>query len=284
MELGSYCNRRCPWCPNGWHQRGQRREHMKESTWRALLRDLGAARYRGWLAFHNYNEPLADPHLFDRLRQARRALPRAHLEVLTNGDLLGRVTLRQLRTFGADLVRVTLYPPPQRAFDGPDKRALRAFMRRLGLLAKAPLRDRGSKIELHARQGRMRVIVRAPRLGHFTDRAGSVRMAELISRKRRRRQCLLPIHSAAVDYHGNLKLCCHIYDTLQPSNRPYVIGNVEKVAFTRLWASPRMQSLRAKLAAADFRGLAACARCSHRPTASLVRWIKRHYPVRPGER
>ena len=96
VELGTFCNRRCGWCPNAYSERGQQRRDMKDSTWEALLDDLHAARFRGWFAFHNYNEPLADPNLFARGERARARLPFAKLELHTNGDFLDRQTLTGL--------------------------------------------------------------------------------------------------------------------------------------------------------------------------------------------
>ena len=96
VEIGTFCNRRCRWCPNGWHERGRQHDRMATRTWRRLLADLRRAEYAGWLAFHNYNEPLADPTLREKVDQARRALPRARLAVYTNGDLLDRAMLDAL--------------------------------------------------------------------------------------------------------------------------------------------------------------------------------------------
>ncbi|MCU0701369.1 MAG: hypothetical protein MUC96_33080, partial [Myxococcaceae bacterium] len=41
VEIGTYCNRQCAWCPNGWHDRGleARSKSMRDETWRALLDD-----------------------------------------------------------------------------------------------------------------------------------------------------------------------------------------------------------------------------------------------------
>jgi hypothetical protein len=47
-------------------------------------------------------------------------------------------------------------------------------------------------------------------------------MTELASKWKRRAPCLLPVHSAAIDFHGTLKLCCHIYDTAAPEAAPYL--------------------------------------------------------------
>ena len=105
VELGSFCNRRCGWCPNAFSERGQTRNEMKDSTWAALLDSLSAARFAGWFAFHNYNEPLADPRLLERVADARERLPHAKLELHTNGDFLDRLMLDALAGLGVELVQ-----------------------------------------------------------------------------------------------------------------------------------------------------------------------------------
>jgi hypothetical protein len=279
VEIGSYCNRRCPWCPNGWHDRGQQRRAMRVAVWQALLDDLARCRYRGALGFHNYNEPLADPRLFTRIRQARRALSEARLVVYTNGDLLDRPMLERLASSGADALNVTLYPPAGRAFEAPQAAPLTRVARRLGLVRLGRAADNGRRIKQYARFGALRVLLAVPHIAHYHDRAGSVGLAALVSHRPRVLPCLLPYASAAIDYHGNLKLCCHIYDSLLPDNRPCVIGNVGEQPFSRLWRSARLQRLRRQLARADFSGLPACAACAHVMVDHQLSAVLADYPV-----
>jgi pyruvate-formate lyase-activating enzyme len=264
VEIGTYCNRQCAWCPNGWHERGLKpaSRSMADGTWRALLSDLQGAGYSGWFAFHNYNEPMADPRLLERLADAHAALPDAKLEVHTNGDFLTTRSLRALAEAGCSLTRVTLYPSNERALEPPDEARLHRFLSRLSLASEERV-EKTSKLEHRVRVGAMTLVVRLPRIEHYTDRAGSVHFEPIASTTPRSAPCWLPFHSAAIDVHGALKLCCHVYDTTAPGMEAYVIGNVGEVPFTRLWRSRRMESFRRQLARADFRRLEACATCTH---------------------
>ena len=85
-EIGSYCNRSCGWCPNSLNSRGHERNYISEDLWRSFLRDLQAHHYAGKLALHNYNEPLLDPYIFDRIKEARDISPLAKICIFTNGD------------------------------------------------------------------------------------------------------------------------------------------------------------------------------------------------------
>ncbi|MEW5740751.1 MAG: radical SAM/SPASM domain-containing protein [Myxococcota bacterium] len=276
VELGAYCNRRCAWCPNGWHERGLSRASMKDAVWRSLLEDLSRSGYSGWFAFHNYNEPMADPRLLERVADARRALPHAKLELHTNGDFLTPARLRELLEAGIDLTRVTLYPTNARAFEEPDPARATRFFAKLHVKPR-PLVEKESKLERHGRLGRMQLIVRLPRIAHYTDRLGAVGLAGLEAGSPRTTPCLLPFHSAAIDYHGTLKLCCHVYDTTAADQRAYALGNVGETPFSALWASPRLQELRAQLARADFSRLPGCARCTHRTPAWMRSLVVRQW-------
>lgn len=263
VELGSFCNRRCGWCPNAFSERGQARNEMKDSTWDALVSDLSRGRFAGWFAFHNYNEPLADPRLLERVADARERLPHAKLELHTNGDFLDRALLGGLSGLGVELVRVTLYPSNEKAFAPPEPFRARRFLERLGLADARDERRKVGKLELSARLGETELVVRVPDIASYSTRAGEAPLAGLRSTPKRTSACLLPFHSAAIDYLGQLKLCCHVFDTTKPDAQPYVIGNVEQTPFTTLWSGPRMTALRRQLMRADFTGLSACAGCAH---------------------
>lgn len=263
VELGSFCNRRCGWCPNAFSERGQTRNEMKDSTWAALLDSLSAARFAGWFAFHNYNEPLADPRLLERVADARERLPHAKLELHTNGDFLDRLMLDALAGLGVELVRVTLYPSNEKAFDPPEPFRARRFLERLGLSDGRNELRKDTKLELSATLGETTLVVRVPDIARYSTRAGEAPLEGLRSTPKRTTPCLLPFHSAAIDCLGQLKLCCHVFDTTKPDAKPYVIGNVEETPFTELWSGPRLTALRRQLMRADFTGLSACAGCAN---------------------
>ncbi len=262
VELGTYCNRVCAWCPNGWHDRGQERRSMAPSVWRGLLEDLGAWRYRGLFAFHNYNEPMADEGFFTRLAEARAALPLATLDLHTNGDFLTPTTLEALRVGGLNLLQVTLYPSNAKALAPPELGRAERFLGRLGV-GLEHVERRASKLAVSAKVGDLQLVVRVPDVQRYHDRAGAVGFEPLATQDHRDRPCFLPFTSAAVDVHGALKVCCHIYDTTKPDAAPYVMGQLGEQSFRALWTSARFDAFREKVAKADFERLARCQACGH---------------------
>jgi hypothetical protein len=263
VELTTYCNRKCGWCPNAYSDRGRRRDEMPEATWQALLKDLGRTRYRGELAFHNYNEPLADPKLLDRLAEARAAIPKAKLMIFTNGDLLTPELFQRLVALGLGELRVTLYPAEGREDEEPTLEQVDRRIRRLGLDALGAASDVGRFVQREQIVGTLKLVVRAARVGRFGSRAGALGDSEWSWDGRRYWPCLQPTESAAIDAHGNLKICCHIYDTLDAKNASTVMGNLGQTPFSKLWAGRLMQKVRKQLGRADFDGLPVCAGCDN---------------------
>lgn len=265
VETHSYCNRSCHWCPNGWSDRGKQRDHISEGAWQAILGDLETAEYGGWFAFHNYNEPLSDPTIFDKIDQARRRLPQARLTLFTNGDYLTREGLRRLVTHGVDYLRVTLYPESASTFDSPRIEKIASYLRKLDLATTNVTLEAQHHLEGHLQVDTMELHLIVPQIAVYGNRGGSVLLEGLAKPGHRRTEpCYLPYRSVAVDHHGNLKLCCEIYDTQAPENHVYVIGNVEQDGLLDLWFSEKMNLLRKQVAAANFEHLPACQACTHR--------------------
>lgn len=68
--------------------------------------------FRGFVYFHLYNEPLADPRLIEFVRMARSTLPKALIQITTSGWNLDQVLLDELAAAGARAVRVSIYDKP----------------------------------------------------------------------------------------------------------------------------------------------------------------------------
>lgn len=237
---------------------------MADSTWDAILDDLCEVQYSGHFAFHNYNEPLIDPLLFVKVAQARKALEHARLAIFTNGDFLDRETFEKLAALGVDNIRVSLYPPANEAFEEPQPERIISYLERA-----LDVRISESDVFMdHHLQARILVDsvnfhFMAPVVRHYHNRGGAVRLEELNDHSAREIPCFLPFLSAAIDYLGNLKLCCEIYDVSLPDNRIYNIGNVADGGFTQLWFSDRMNHIRQKIAVANYKELPACRSCRY---------------------
>ena len=120
IEVFSYCNRTCWFCPNSKIDRRSTNRYMSEALYSRIVLDLAEIDYRGTITYSRYNEPLADRIILTRLRQARAALPDARLSTHTNGDYLTRDYLEALRDAGLNRIIVMTYPGNDDQFSDRD--------------------------------------------------------------------------------------------------------------------------------------------------------------------
>lgn len=226
----------------------------------SVLDDLSAHSYVGWLAFHNFNEPLANPRLVDEIVEAQRRIPGAKPSVFTNGDFLDHDSLHILVSIPVVYLRVTLYPVLSEIFDAPQAGRI------ISWLQKKELTSFNWKIS-PVRQGlgatttidKTTVEIIAPEIGQYNWRGGT---APQLQGRSRTLPCHMTTHSASIDFRGNLKMCCNIYPDVE-QHKKYVMGNISESPFSMLWNSEKMAALRNAHTNAHWGKSPVCAMCSH---------------------
>jgi Radical SAM superfamily/Iron-sulfur cluster-binding domain len=261
VETARLCNRTCPWCPNG-HSGARRTQQLL--PWRVFAKvsaELGAAGFDGFVALHNYNEPLANPRLHEELALLRTAAPQARPAIYTNGDLLKRDGLERLLSAGVKYVRVTRYP--FRASAAPTEEALRRW------LCQARIADCYPWVFGPVRQGLaarwqdeaagVLVEVIRPQIATYNDRGGTALVP--VQAPARTEPCRMTATSLSVDYRGLVKMCCNVIPDSAPGHERYVVGSAADATLAELWNSPVMAGWRARHAAADWSDSPACRSC-----------------------
>lgn len=266
IEIGTYCNRICTWCPNGWNDRGRQKNSIKNTIWEAIINDLKSLNYSDWLAFHNYNEPLADPTIFDKISFVNYNLPNAKTAIYTNGDFLNLALKERLIELNVNEVRVTLYPKIKKKFETPNANKINQFAKNIGIseLPQVFKGKRGLEAKVKIKNTMFHFIL--PLIKNYTDRAGAVKIDELKLSQIRLSPCFLPMHSAAIDYKGNLKLCCQIYDSDAEETSSFIIGNISTESFSELWFSDKMNIYRENAKNGRFEVMKPCHFCSYKTT------------------
>lgn len=117
IEVFSYCNRKCWFCPNSFIDRSSSISYMDEGIYCGVLKNLAMVKFQKTISYSRYNEPLADPIIFTRVTQARKSLPKAYLHLNTNGDYLTRDVLEELRTCGLNSIKIQHYLSKDENFD-----------------------------------------------------------------------------------------------------------------------------------------------------------------------
>jgi hypothetical protein len=221
IEVFSYCNRLCWFCPNKDGSRIGENQFMDEALYIALIDQLASIGYDKTITYSRYNEPLADEIILDRVRAARERLPFANLHANTNGDYLDLAYLGRLRDAGLTSLNIQVYLKNFERFDDTKVRAKAAQMiAKLGLPA-VPTRDEpgewleyaipfeGVSIRLYARN---------------FDTTGTSRgdTVDIAPDYRRTSPCLMPFWSVYVDYDGSMVPCCNVRSDI-PHHKSAVI-------------------------------------------------------------
>lgn len=260
LETSRRCNRVCGWCPNSERPVRRTQELMDWSLFTKIVAELASLDYAGWLANHNYNEPLLNPRLFAELEQVRQVLPCVKPAIYSNGDVLREPMLVRLLESGVRYLRVTRYP--RHAETAPTFAALRTWASRAGVLGWAwEERTVRQGLALVCRVGEANIEVIAPNiLGTYNNRGGTVTGLPLLVTQRRE-PCWMTATSASIDFRGRMKMCCCVYVD-DPAHAGYVVGDLADASFAELWGGAQMSAYRTAHAQADWSLSEACRTCT----------------------
>lgn len=246
VEIHSYCNRKCQWCPNNQIDRTFY-EALDETAYISLLKQLKEVDYSGVISYSRCNEPLADiPLLKKRLRQARKYVRNARLVTNTNGDYLESANLNDLHL---DELTVMDY----------DCKGLEYCMRRL--------EDLGATVQMvdypyiKATIGEMRILYYLDwtKNASIVDRGGALKESNMPvkwenSHKVRKRLCLEPLFFIGIDYNGNVTPCCEIRSDIE-SHRASILGNIKEKKLKNILESDTAKEFRYNASHQIFEGI-----------------------------
>lgn len=229
IEINSFCNRRCPWCPN--HTNRREVAYLDDAVFSQVIGELREMGFEGKITFNLFNEPLLDDRTPAFVEYVRKSLPRSCISLNTNGDRLNLDRWNDLRKRGLDLANISQY-------DGKINENIRKILCEL---------DAGER-------GRFRERVFPSRKNRLSDRAGLV-PSDTNVRKPLTRCCDRPFYQLRVDHRGRVVLCCHDDFSWIP------IGDAGKEPLAELWEHDVLRYDRTRLLEGDRASLELCRSC-----------------------
>jgi MoaA/NifB/PqqE/SkfB family radical SAM enzyme len=209
IEVFSYCNRRCWFCPNSVVDRQSKTEYMADDLYLRILEQLADADYRQMVSYSRYNEPLADRIILKRIAQAKARLPEAVLHTNTNGDFLTPDYLAELADAGLRSLNIQVYLGNDDRYDHERMRTkMERTIEQLQLDAVMVRDDPGVWLEAAAESFgiRMRIYARNFEL-NGCSRGDSVPIQLTYHRTS---PCLSPFHHVYIDFNGKVMPCCNL--------------------------------------------------------------------------
>lgn len=235
LETRTLCNGHCAFCPASVGNDTRPDQSMPMEVFDKVMSDLAAMNYTGRIAFFVNNEPLLDKRLPQMVAQARKQVPGAYLQVLTNGIKLTSNLGITLLENGLDELQITHYTQDGRLSDRLVE-AVRGLPEQYAPRVRMNLRKVDEK--LYNRGGS---APNAPRLNRPIPAF-----------------CSFPFVQLNVVHDGTASLCCQDFHVASP------MGNVMDDGVPGVWFGEKFTKARKDLLAMDRSQNKVCAVCDYR--------------------
>lgn len=222
IELFSYCNRVCNWCPNKEIDRRSFNKEIEDDILFGVLKDLKDNKYRGAITFSRYNEPLSKPEIFKkRLHQIKEYLPNNKLITNTNGDFITKENLDGLLV---DELTIMDY----------DNAGIDKCIDKL-VDAGATITEIKEPNYVYATRGDMQILyyLNWGDNRNITDRGGFLKE---YSGDVRVKPCFEPKYFVGINYDGTVSSCCNIRNDIK-QHQNFVSGDLHNSSLSEILSS-----------------------------------------------
>lgn len=233
------CNRKCSFCPRSDPDYPDINEFFSDELHTKLCSQLSEHGFEGVYAYAGFNEPLLHKKIYNHIEEAKKFLPKARIEVITNGDVLNTKRIKKLIDAGLTTLSIS-------AYDGPDQAEKYQKM--------------CEDVNLRTDQFivRHRYLPPEENFGiNLTNRGGTMKNAEYkieSLKKAINESCYYPSYDFFVDYNGDVLMCSHDWA------KKNILGNLTKQNFIDIWTSEKAMKSRKNLYEAK-RNFAPCNVC-----------------------
>lgn len=251
LEINSYCNRSCKFCPVAYNYRPD--EPMSRELFDKALDELSDLGYKGRIEFYIYNEPTSNlPYLLNCIIETRLAVPRATLMIATNGDYIRGVgDLVMLYNAGLNQLLINCYSK------GLYEKRL-AWVKELvanGVSTDKPIYH---PVPVSTRVVQILDKSDPDNFGKgvfkIANRAGNIPEFLPATREPLAKMCVKPFRLLNINWQGQALVCCQDYH----GDMSY--GSLRESSLVELWHHPVMNLYRQRLLAKD-RSLPLCRHC-----------------------
>ncbi|RDU66960.1 radical SAM protein [Helicobacter didelphidarum] len=247
IEIASFCNRKCYFCPNSFVDRSNNIE-LDEGIYLKILGNLKEIDYDKGLNFHRFNEPLANKELIlKRVKQARSYLPKARFTIFTNGDYLTREYLDLLADAGINNMIMSYYFPKTQEFD---RLSLKDSMQKMGKklgLESTIIQDDNARYALRLIYESINITYQAWNPKEIAcSRASSVKVRSSRAKPNLESSCYQSSLALYIDYNGLMMPCCNTRSDVD-LHKDMILGDLQKGDVFSLFFSEHYTNMRRQL-------------------------------------
>ena len=222
------CNRVCSFCPRSDPDFKHVNEFFPNDVHDKLCQELAEYNYKGIFSYCGFNEPLLKKDIYRDIRVARKYLPNARIEIVTNGDVLRPDRLKKLFDAGLTTLLISVY-------DGKKEEDHFHKMCEDLKLDKSSYIIRNRYMSEEFDHG----LTLVNRVDIFKNRE------ENKTKKTIKKKCTYPSYMFFIDYNGDVLMCSHDW------GKRMVLGNVKEESFLKIWTTQKAMLNRKNLNAAN---------------------------------
>lgn len=248
IELFSFCNRKCSWCPNGnLIDRQSFNSYLDENILRKFLKELQEQEYLGIFSFSRYNEPFSHFEDFQKgLQIIKEYFPYAKLVSNTNGDYLTKEKIHQTLI---DELSIMDYD-----CRGPDWCYSHLLSWDVENIIKY---DNYWVGNIYDKQ--ILYYWNWPETGTVSDRGGNLKQYSLTERTY---PCFEPFRFLGLNYDGTLSPCCNIRND-STCQKEYIYGDLNISSLEEILMSEKVQLFKEKIIAGEYDKTMPCFYCNN---------------------
>jgi radical SAM protein with 4Fe4S-binding SPASM domain len=233
------CNRKCIFCPRSSPGFEDKKEFITNSLHKKLCTELKQVNYSGTIRYSGFVEPLIDKNIYNLIKEIKTSLPKANIELVTNGDPLNSTRLKKLFENGLDKILISAYDNEENA------NKLESLCLNLNL-------KNNQFIVRH------RYLPENQNFGiTLSNRAGQMKNAEYKIEPLKnslKKPCYIPSYTFFLDYQGDVLICPHDW------GKKIILGNLNKETFLEIWFGKKSVNIRKQLNKSN-RNFAPCNVC-----------------------
>jgi len=245
IELFSYCNRKCHWCPNRDIDRTGYKE-LENDIFYKLLKEIKASGYSNPITFSRYNEPMSYIDVFkEKLIEIRKILPNK-LITNTNGDFITKENLE-----GLLIDELTIMDYDNDGIDYCKEKLIKA----------GATVDKVVKNYIYAHKDDMKILYYTnwDKYRNITDRGG---VLTEYSADVRTTPCYEPTYFVGINYDGTVSPCCNIRNDVDKL-KPYIIGDLHDSSLEGILTDKKVILFRENCANGVFGEDSPCHKCGN---------------------
>ena len=245
IELQSYCNRTCWFCPNSFIDRKKNNLYLDRDIFTSIMKDLSLINYDNYISFNGYSEPMANKYLEDYLKIAKSNLPNAKLHINTNGDFLNSEKIEKLYKSGLKSIWIQIYLDKDEvfSFDVIDDK-FNKIMSKTEVIIYKLLKNTSNWVEYHCTYKDMEIKAYARDFSTTGVNRADLHINESIYI--RDNPCNIIFNQVIINHKGEVLPCCHIRTDYE-KHKLFALGSLKESSIFDIFKSNKYISWRKSL-------------------------------------